>query len=320
MAEQNLPLLIFQTIVGCLGICGNGLLCIVIIKVHFMHTITNAFIFNQALIDFLGSLVLLLSSVIPIPDPFPPGAGGALICRLWVSQFFLWGFFVTSTFNLMAVTLERYLAIVFPFKYQQLATRRNVILTIACVWISGFLFALQPMFRVQIKNGECKQKMIPYSEIFGIAIAIASYFLPFTVMLVVYIHITLVLKKGAARLGPAPAVQPFGSGGGAVNDQRESLMRARRNTFKTLLIVFIVFTVCWTPNTVIFFLFNLGVNINLNSPVHTVTVAMVAPNGCLNPFIYAIKYKQFRKALKTLFGRQNQIPENSLATLTTNPG
>ncbi|XP_071798788.1 melanopsin-like [Asterias amurensis] len=318
MAEQNLLLLIFQTIVGCLGILGNGLVCVVILKVHFMHTITNAFIFNQALIDFLGSLVLLLSSVIPIPDPLPRGAGGELLCRLWVSNFILWSLFCASTFNLVTLTLERYLAIVFPFKYQRFATRRNVILTIACVWILAFLFSSRQLILNYNANGVCTRTNFAKSEIFGIAVAILTYFLPITVMLVVYIHIALVLKKGAARLGPAPAVQPSGSVGGA--DQRESLMRARRNTFKTLLIVFIVFTVCWTPNTVMFFLFNLGLNIPLKTPFHLITVAMVAANGCVNPFIYAIKYKQFRKALKTLFGRQNQIPEHSLATLTTNHG
>ncbi len=312
MAEQNLVLQVFLSIVGCLGICGNGLVCVVIIKVHFMHTITNAFIFNQALIDFLGSLVLLLSSVIPIPDPLPPGAGGALLCTLWVSQFLLWGFFVSSTFNLVAVTLERYLAIVFPFKYQQLATRRNVALTIACVWTSAFLFALRQLILTYNDNGECKEKNFANAQIFGIAAAIATYFLPFTVMLVVYIHITLVLKKGAARLGPAPAAQPSGSGGGAVNDQRESLMRARRNTFKTLLIVFIAFTVCWTPNVVIYSLFYLGVTVDFTSAIYLISVALVAANGCLNPLIYAIKYKQFRKALKTLFRRQNRFRRTPL--------
>ncbi|XP_071798786.1 alpha-1A adrenergic receptor-like [Asterias amurensis] len=319
MAEENLPLLISQIIIGVLGILGNSLVCVVIIKVYSMHTITNAFIFNQALIDFLGSIVLLLNSVIPIPDPLPPGAGGALLCRLWESGFLYWEFFISSTFNLVALTLERYLAIVFPFKYPQLATRRNIILTIACVWILAFLFALRPMIGLQNENGECMQVEIPYSEIFGIVLVIATYFLPFTVMLVVYVHITLVLKKGAARLGPAPAVQPSGSGSGVVNDQRGSLMRARRNTFKTLLIVFIAFTVCWTPHEVKYFLFSLGVIDDLTSPTSLITVAMIAANGCVNPFIYAIKYKQFRKALKKLFGRQNQVPENSLATLSANP-
>ncbi|XP_033640786.1 melanopsin-like [Asterias rubens] len=318
MAEQ-LPLLIFQTIVGCLGICGNCLVCVVIIKVHFMHTITNAFIFNQALIDFLGSLVLFLSSVIPIPDLLPPGAGGVILCRLWVSGFFLWGLFCASTYNLLALTLERYLAIVFPFKYQRFATLTNVILTVMCVWICGFVFNLYAVFINYYENLECKRKSLKHPEILVISMNFIVYFIPMTVMLVVYIHITLVLKKGAARLGPAPAVQPSWSGGGAINDQRESLMRARRNTFKTLLIVFIAFTVCWTPNVVIYSLFYLGVAVDFSSAIYLITVAMVAANGCLNPFIYAIKYKQFRKALKTLFGRQNQIPENSLAT-PTNPG
>ncbi|XP_071806987.1 galanin receptor 2b-like [Asterias amurensis] len=300
--EKNVPLNIFRIAVGVLGVCGNCLVCVVIAKVKFMHTITNAFIFNQAVIDFFGSLLILLSSLIAIPDPIPSGVGGVLLCNLWISNYFVWGLFITSTFNLVALTLERYLAIVFPFKYQNLATAKTVTATITCVWVAGFLFHSYGLFIYYLEDGQCKQKLVANPQVLGVAVFAVTYFLPVSVMLIVYIHISVVLKKGAGRIGPAPASV---SGGRLLDDQRESLMRARRNTFKTLLIVFITFTVCWTPNEAIFFLFNLGLNIDFTSTIYIISVAMVAVNGCLNPLIYAIKYKQFRKAVRALFGRRD---------------
>ena len=311
MAEQNLALQIFQTIVGFLGICGNSLVCVVIIKVHFMHTTTNAFIFNQALIDLLGSLLVICSSLIPIPDPIPSGAGGLLLCKLWISKYFLFGLFVTSTFNLVALTLERYIAIVFPFRYHILGTRRNVIAVILSVWVAAFLFVSYSIFIRSLENGQCIQILVAYPQVLGVAVFVITYLLPVTVMLIVYVHITIVLKKGAARVGPAPTASTAPGGREAVEGQGESLMRARRNTFKTLLIVFVTFTVCWTPNEITFLLFNLGVDVDFTSAIYIISVAMVAANGCLNPFIYAIKYKQFRKALATLFCRRGVIAEES---------
>ncbi|XP_038050826.1 galanin receptor type 2-like [Patiria miniata] len=309
MAEENLALRVFQTFVGLVGICGNGLVCVVIAKVRFMHTLTNAFIFNQALIDLLGSLLVLLSSLVPIPDPLPPGASGVLLCRLWISKYFNWVMFTASTFNLVALTLERYLAIVFPFRYQVLGTRKNAIVTILIVWVSAFLFISYGIFIRYYEAGQCKQKLVAHPQALGVAVFMVTYLLPVIVMIVAYVHIAVVLKKGAARIQPGPeAAGP--STGQAPEGPGESLMRARRNTFKTLLTVCVAFTVCWTPNEVIFFLFNLGVEVDFTSFVYIVSVAFVASNSCLNPFLYAIKYKQFRKALKTLLGRQITIADD----------
>ncbi|XP_022098630.1 galanin receptor type 2-like [Acanthaster planci] len=317
MAENDLPLTIFQSIVGITGICGNALVCVVIAKIRFMHTLTNAFIFNQALIDLFGSFMILLNNLVPIPDPLPSNSNGVLLCRLWLSGYFNWALFVSSTFNLVALTLERYLAIVFPFRYQVLGTRKNALIIIVIVWVSAFLFTSYGVFIRYYKGGQCKQKLVAHPEVLGVAVFAVTFLLPVIVMLVVYAHITVVLKRGAGRIQPGPAAA-VPSTGTAPEGQGESLMRARRNTFKTLLLVFVAFTICWTPNEVFFLLFNLGVDVNLTSTIFFVTVAMVSTNSCLNPFIYAIKYKQFRKALKTLFGRQGGIEdESTLATVAT---
>ncbi|XP_038050833.1 galanin receptor type 2-like [Patiria miniata] len=310
MGDDSLTLTIFQSIVGSLGICGNGLVCLVIAKVPFMHTLTNAFIFNQALIDLFGSLLIVLTSLVPIPDPLPSGTSGVLLCRLWVSGYFNWALFVSSTFNLVALTLERYLAIVFPFRYRALGTRKNAIVTILAVWLSAFMFTSYGVFIRYHEAGQCRQKLVAHPEALGVAVFVVTYLLPVTIMLVVYVRIAVVLKKGAARIQPGPeAAGP--STGQAPEGPGESLMRARRNTFKTLLIVCVAFTVCWTPNEVAFLLFNLGVAVDLTSPLFFVTVAMVSTNSCLNPVIYAMKYKQFRKAMTKFFGRKDTTGENS---------
>ncbi|XP_038046735.1 beta-1 adrenergic receptor-like [Patiria miniata] len=249
MAEQATQA--FQAIVGIVGICGNGLVCVVIAKNRFMHTLTNAFIFNQALIDLIGSLMTLLLNLVPIPDPIPPGAAWVFLCSVWISDYLQWAPFTASTFNLITLTLERYLAIVFPFRYQALATRKKAIAVLVGVWVAGFLFSS-----------------------FGI-----------------YLRFYEAGEPG------------------------ESLMRARRNTFKTLLIVCAAFIICWTPNQIFFFLSNLGLKVDFSSPIFYITIGMVALNSCLNPFIYAIKYKQFQKGLKVVFGKRGD--RASIATAST---
>ncbi|XP_038046110.1 kappa-type opioid receptor-like [Patiria miniata] len=311
--EEILWLRIFKTIVGIVGILGNSLVCLVIGKVSSMQTRTNAFIFHQAVVDLLGSLMILLQSEAPLPDPMPNNVFGWVVCHVWYSNFASFLMFVISTYNLLSLTMERYFAIVHPFKYQAAFAnhpRLKVGVVIAACWIFVTVtnsFALT-IFKVQ--DGKCVSNAVYWSKVMGCLSVVLLYIVPVSVMLFAYIRISVELKRGAARVGPAPAnvVPAAGAsttdGNAQPEGMMESLLRARRNTFKMLLVVFITFLVCWTPNQSIYLLFNLGWKLNFDEWYYLLSVAMVAANCCVNPVIYAFKYRQFRKGLREVFCRR----------------
>ena len=92
--EEILALRVFKTIVGIVGILGNGLVCVVIGKVSATQTRTNAFIFHQALVDLLGAAMILLQSEAPLPDLVPDSALSWILCRVWVSNYALFLLYV----------------------------------------------------------------------------------------------------------------------------------------------------------------------------------------------------------------------------------
>ncbi|XP_071807806.1 somatostatin receptor type 5-like [Asterias amurensis] len=315
-----LALRIYQDLTGIVGILGNGLVCFVIFKVRTMQTRTNAFIFHQAVIDLLGSTMNVLRNEIVLPDTIPSNALGRFTCQFWVSNYSLFYFFILSTFNLLVLTMERYFAIVYPFKYQAAFTtwpRLKVSMSMAMCWIFNTILMSYTLLIYKEENGKCVQNLIPGANIIGVIVAVLQYVVPVAVMLFAYIRISVEMKRGAARVGPAPAQHL--PGGANAPDMAESLLRARRNTFKMLLIVFITFLICWTPNQVIFLMFNLGIDIQFNGWFFFITVAMVASNSCVNPMIYAFKYRQFRNGLRQIFCRQrNQA--NDMSTISTGTG
>ncbi|XP_038046758.1 trissin receptor-like [Patiria miniata] len=310
--EEILWLRIFKTIVGIVGILGNGLVCLVIGRVSSMQTRTNAFIFHQAVVDLLGSFMTLLQSEAPLPDPVPNNAFGWVVCHVWYSNFVLFLLFIISTYNLLSLTMERYFAIIHPFKYQAAFAKRprlKVSVIIAACWITAIILKSYNLTIFKMQDGRCVSNAENRSKIIGGLTAVLQYIVPVTVMLFAYIRISVELKRGAARVGPAPA--NVGPAAGASSDDNaqpegmmESLLRARRNTFKMLWIVFITFLVCWTPNQVIFLLFNLGWKLNFDEWYYLLSVVMVAANCCVNPVIYAFKYRQFRKGLRQVFCRR----------------
>ena len=75
--------------------------------------------FLQSAIDFFASVILLISSL-TLEDTTKvrrEGILGQLECRLWNTEFFLWALFFASTWNIVAMTIERYVSIVSVFCY-----------------------------------------------------------------------------------------------------------------------------------------------------------------------------------------------------------
>ncbi|XP_038075629.1 beta-3 adrenergic receptor-like [Patiria miniata] len=323
--EPIISLRITKTTVGLIGIIGNGLVCIVIYFAKSMHTITNLFIFNQAIVDFLGCLLLILGSNVPVPDPLPPGPAGAFLCRVWISDALLWLSYSASTFSLVMLTFERYFAIVYPFRYRAMFAHERLVpgVMIAASWMIGVLVAIYGGAIFAPVDDHCVPVNIPGASVLGLLIICLQYALPLVFMVFAYVSIILELRRSSARVGAfVPSQATTGETSSNPDPNRvleprlphDPLRRARLNTMATLVIIAGAYVVCWTPNEVIFFLFNLGWQLDFSSPLYVVSVALVAINSCVNPLIYAIKYKQFKRAMKMLFRRESELSHATMET------
>ena len=66
----------------------------------------------QSLLDFAVSVILLLSTL-TVKDPYKihnDGIIGWMECRMWNTKFLLWGLFISSTWNIVALTFERFIS------------------------------------------------------------------------------------------------------------------------------------------------------------------------------------------------------------------
>jgi len=101
--------------IGGVGLVGNIFVVIVVFSATKMRKqLTNTYIINQSIMDTSVLLFLILTSV------FEDDSGkfntflDELFCKFWLTKMWLWGTFVSSTYNLLALTMERYLAVVHP--------------------------------------------------------------------------------------------------------------------------------------------------------------------------------------------------------------
>lgn len=316
--------------IGVVGIIGNLLVVIVMLASPSMRKrMANIFITNQSCIDGMAAVFLVATTTISSDEVPYGGTHGAIYCKLWLSKVTLWGLLVSSTYNLMSLTLERYLAVVHPIWHKVFFTRTKAAVMLIFPWMFGIVYNCSYMIPTcVVVDGMCiKYSQWPSDTVrkaFGILTVVIQYFVPLALQFFCYGRILLVIKQKAKV---KPAVTP--SSNAALNSQataqsqsnpqslavpptagvgqppqkasEDRWSRAHKNTLKTAALVSLSFVLCWSWNQVIYTMFNLGFPEDYNSPFYMFTVIAVFMNCCINPFIYSLQYEQFKKAAKQLF-------------------
>ena len=128
-------------IICVIGITGNLLVAIVLIRVPSLRSNTSDLLIHLALVDFIVCVLVIPFKLVPTTGESLPSPGffGELRCRLYVSPYIFWVCALISVLGLVTVNLERFIAIVYPHKYKTVFTRRNKYLMIASCWIFGSL-------------------------------------------------------------------------------------------------------------------------------------------------------------------------------------
>ncbi len=288
---------IVYVVIGSLGMLGNFIVACVILRSHTLRaTITNVLIVNQSLIDFSVSFFIVAISVIPDLPSNADQRAHDIFCRLWKTNLPIWGLFVSSTYNLVTVTLERYVALVYPMIHKRRCSRTTVYIIITIVWLFGPGFNAAYMIPVAgLVDGDVCTVHSEYPSLViqrfvGILTVMVQYVIPLFLIIFAYTRIVLVLRRDLKMTKT--------SRNDVTSDTREKrMLTASQNVIKTLLIVSVSFVACWSPNQIYYTMYNWGFKADFNSTFYHFTVVAVFINCCVNPFIYSFKYEQFQQEL-----------------------
>ncbi|XP_077978929.1 G-protein coupled receptor 54-like [Glandiceps talaboti] len=305
-----------------IGVTGNSLVIVVIVRHKQMKTTTNFYILSVALVD----LAFLLCCA-----PFTAFAHltewffGNFMCKF---SFYL--IFVTvqaNCFTLTAMTVDRYFAIVHPMAS---ISRRSpkVVLTISIVvWlVSGTANIPVALYRqVQyinwygIKPEPYCMEQWPDNNlqlIFFIYGFVAAYCIPLIVIIICNCLVVRHMWKSSKM--------DFGN---SEASGRERLWHQRRaRTTKMISVVAILFGVCWLPVHIMaiagriyprHFEGNEAVYIS-----NLIANCLAYSNSCMNPFVYNFMGSNFRKCFKEVFSnivRRQRYMNNTLVLFSEGP-
>ncbi|XP_033641660.1 nociceptin receptor-like [Asterias rubens] len=287
---------------GSLGILGNGFVCFVMLRYRkVFNSTTNKLIIHQSCVDLIGSCVFLVGRFAHmgvVPDSFL----GRLYCHVWWSEWPQYAMFVTSTWNLVAISVERYLAICRPVWYRNVFTPRRLKLVFLGVWMMGWVqdshLAMVTHYDSKILGCDFSWPSSEIRAVGGVLVFLHEFVIPMVIMVSSY---SLIIRKLRQR------AQAHGRDNNT--SAQETFSKANRNVTQTVVLLTVSFFICWGPTETNYLLINLGLHqpVNIYEDIYyRVTGGIVVINLCISPFIYCFTYERFQKQVKEMVGRRTR--------------
>ena len=94
---------------------------------------------NQSCVDFITSLLVILANTTRTSVTHLSGITGDVLCKLWLSDLPLWTLLSSSSYALIVLTIERYVAIEHPVFHHNSFSRTKVLLFAGSAWLAGLM-------------------------------------------------------------------------------------------------------------------------------------------------------------------------------------
>ncbi|XP_037622306.1 relaxin-3 receptor 1 [Sebastes umbrosus] len=267
----------------------------------------NLFILHLAVTDFQFVLTLPFWAVDTALDfswPF-----GNAMCKITLSVTVMNMY--ASVFFLTAMSVTRYWSVASALKDR---TRRRVCCpvrwVIAGLWVSATVASLPTAIfsTVKIVAGE-RLCLLGFPDpdgqswlaLYHLQKILVAFVVPMVTVTVCYLLLLRFVRLRSMNNNTEVKQQ-----------QQQQRKRRRSRVTRSVTIVVLSFFVCWMPNHAITF-WGVLVKFNLvnwdktyymvHTYVHPVTVCLAHTNSCLNPVLYCLMRREFRKKMKDLFWR-----------------
>nr|XP_017023340.1 growth hormone secretagogue receptor type 1 [Drosophila kikkawai] len=306
----------FCIVIMLLGVVGNVMVPIVIVKTKDMRNSTNIFLTNLSIADLLVLLVCTPTVLVEVNTRPETWVLGHEMCKavpfveLTVAH--------ASVLTILAISFERYYAICEPLKAGYVCTKGRAILICVLAWGIAALFTSPILWVAEYKLAEyidgssvavCLTQAITDWTIAFFLMTISVFFVvPFVTLVVLYGIIARNLVSNRGAMLRARPTKP------------ELSLKARKQVVLMLGAVVLSFFVCLLPFRVL----TLWIILSTDQTLHDLGLVryysllyfcriMVYLNSAMNPILYNLMSTKFRRG----FGRLCQDASRLLLELVT---
>ena len=298
---HQVTIIVVYSIMLLFSLSGNTIIIFIVFTRPFMRSVTNCLIANMAAADLLMTFSAMPYSVAYtyVASRWFGGIMGMITCKLL--HFSIALSIAASILTLTVIALDRFFAVAYPFK--RASVIRHIPRTNMLIWLVSVLCMSPYLYfyksdLLEDNNYHCFLLWEPLANSFTALriyfsfIFIALYLVPVIVICIFYSIISF--KLWARRIPGNPT---------EVNLRNEEL--SKRRTIKILIIIVVVFALCWLPAHLMhFFIFFEDKTFNNLSLL--IIFGISHANSAINPYLYIVLNRNFRRpfleVLRSCFG------------------
>ncbi|XP_071479828.1 high-affinity lysophosphatidic acid receptor-like [Diadema antillarum] len=300
------PLGILMVAMIFFAVLGNSIVCLIVYQKPAMRSAINLLLANLAFADIMVAVTCM-------PFTFISLINGEWIfenvmCKITALLYFF--FVIESTLILATISVDRYFIIV--HRKDKLNPNRAKVL-ILLSWLCSFLVAFPPIVGwgqfAYPKGPGPPQCWIetdgPADKVYYIFLMLAVFFIPFTAMLFSYFFILNTVRRNSLRIQNHPESLSISQAtklglAGLHRPSRVNVdMSFKTRAFTTILLLFIVFVICWAPYAISGLVYHFSESKG-TVVMHTIILWLTYLNSAFNPIIYCWRIKKFREACREL--------------------
>ncbi|XP_012737258.2 adenosine A2a receptor a [Fundulus heteroclitus] len=306
--------IIVELLIAVFSVLGNVLVCWAVCLNSNLQSITNFFVVSLAVADIAVG-VLAIPFAIVISTGFCSNFYGCLFIACFVLVLTQ-----NSIFSLLAIAIDRYIAIKIALRYNSLVTSHRAKCIIAICWALSIIIGLTPMMgwhgvsnSTNSTNSSCQPGLMEclFEKVVDMKYMVyfnffACVLIPLLLMLAIYLCIFMAARHQLKLI----EVKAFHG------EKSRSTLQKEVQAAKSLAIIVGLFAVCWLPLHIIN-CFTLFCPECSRPPAWIMYVAILLShaNSVINPFIYAYRIREFRQTFRKIIRRhvlrRHQVLESS---------
>ncbi|XP_053657791.1 bombesin receptor subtype-3-like [Anopheles marshallii] len=310
--------MVFCIIIMCLGVIGNIMVPIVILKTKDMRNSTNIFLTNLSIADLLVLLVCTPTVLVEVNSPPEVWVLGEEMCKavpfveLTVAH--------ASVLTILAISFERYYAICEPLKAGYVCTKTRALLiclaawTVAAILTSPILMISSYEYVEYIDGNMVAACLSPVDSFWPASFFVGSIVLFFIIPLFILVVLYSVIAKNLMD-NPSIIMSSASSG------NRGNVYKYRKQVIFMLGAVVVSFFVCLLP----FRALTLWIIIVPSEAIVSVGIErfyillyfcriMLYMNSAINPILYNLMSSKFRNGFLQLLGCGKIVRSDSISS------
>jgi len=275
-------------ILSIITAAGNGFVIILVAKNRHLQSSANKFVLSLAVADFGVGIAVFPSSY------FCNYSTACDLIFLNVQKAFFWFFLHSSVTNLCSLTLDRYIAIVHPFKYNNSMTKRRPGIVILIAWLIPFAISLSLLVGLNATTSYTAHSILQLTGVSAFDI-ISCVLLFYTV-----VRILVVARAQSHKQAEENAIELQVQFNHSSTDDATSRRRRKKHKTAFFIIAIVAFFLgCYVVVNYLTFCMTFSCH-SVPDKAGLILSLFLILNSSVNPLVYAFLKKDIKLEIKKL--------------------